>query len=297
MSLSPRTRLLALSTSMLLLAGCGKAMDAIAAKACLEEDMSPKDDIEMCTRAIGATTDNVDLATMYLVRAQAHNELDQLDEAVADLDKAIQLDAELPEAWVERGNVRIQQEKYDLAAADFAGAIELDPEYGDAHFGQAVVFELTDRYDLARAPIERAIELFEDDLYARSEARGERCWIRAVLGVELEDAIADCDAALRADDEAYNVMDSRGLVNFRLGRHRDAIADYDRALAGDPENADGHYVRGLARRALGEAAQAEADIAKALQLDAEVAQRIAGYGVGVADVAAAVSTTAGEATP
>jgi tetratricopeptide (TPR) repeat protein len=106
-----------------------------------------------------------------------------------------------------------------------------------------------------------------------------RCWSRAVLGRDLDGALADCNAALEVAPESSDGRNSRGFVHFRRGEHALAIRDYDAALAKAPREASSHYVRGLAKRASGDTAGGDRDIRAGIALEPGVAKRYAGYGI------------------
>jgi tetratricopeptide (TPR) repeat protein len=80
-------------------------------------------------------------------------------------------------------------------------------------------------------------------------AWNNRCWDRALSG-RLEDALADCDEALRLAPDDPGTLDCRGFTYLKLGRFEEAIADYDAALARNPRHPGSLYGRGLARRPL-----------------------------------------------
>jgi hypothetical protein len=58
------------------------------------------------------------------------------------------------------------------------------------------------------------------------------CWISAVLNLELENALASCNTALRMAPGALGIHDSRALVYLRQGQFDKALADYDVSLSG-----------------------------------------------------------------
>jgi tetratricopeptide (TPR) repeat protein len=123
-----------------------------------------------------------------------------------------------------------------------------------------------------------------DFLVARGQARTARalndlCWEKAIAGVALESALADCDAAVfRARGNAA-ILDSRGFVLLRLGRFDDAIADYGRALAIAPGQASSLFGRAVARARTGDKTQSAADADAALKADANVKAEFEGYGI------------------
>ena len=85
--------------------------------------------------------------------------LRQYDKALADFDKAAQLDpddADVPEA---RGRAYFDQKKYELAVADFGSALEFRPDDAVLHRRRGEAFRRTKHYDEALADLDRALEL------------------------------------------------------------------------------------------------------------------------------------------
>jgi tetratricopeptide (TPR) repeat protein len=106
-----------------------------------------------------------------------------------------------------------------------------------------------------------------------------RCWARAAVGRDLEQAVADCSTSLRLKPNDIDALDNRGFVYLRLNRLDDAIADYNAALKIDPKRADPLYGRGLAKLLKGDSAAGNADIAAAKKIKANVADDFTKYGI------------------
>jgi tetratricopeptide (TPR) repeat protein len=136
---------------------------------------------------------------------------------------------------------------------------------------------LAAKHDYARAIAE------SDALVA--EAPGDapllntRCWMRAMWGQELPTALADCDASLGIAPSAPATLDSRGLVNLRLGHLDEALADYNAALDKRPKVASSLFGRGLVKLRKGAEADGQADLAAARAIDSKVDTEYAGYGL------------------
>lgn len=90
------------------------------------------------------------------------------------------------------------------------------------------------------------------------------CWSQGTVGFDLDQALADCDAALAVLAEAAFVIDSRAMVLLHLERYAEAKAAYEAALAGDANQLVSIYGLGLARLGLGDAGGRE-DIDRALK--------------------------------
>lgn len=190
--------------------------------------------------------------------------------ALADLDQALKLKPEFSEALLLRGYIRLRQGDLGKADADFQKAQSAGPDkpqlglqiasiYGSAaHFEQAVA-----HYDAWIAANPKSFLI--------SEALNGRCWARALWGRQLDQALADCDQALKKGKLA-GVLDSRGLVRLRRGEFAAAIADYDAALKLQPKQAWSLYGRGLAKLKRGDAVGGAADIQAALALQPAIGE-------------------------
>lgn len=231
--------------AVLLATGCAKIQGELLGadtKACESETNDVATALAACEKLIAAgKKDTKAMARVYFMRGFQRLRKDEPAAALKDLDESIRLD---PTQWIvfaNRSNVLSNIGEHDRAFADVSRAIELD---------------------------DRDFRLY-----------GQRCWVRAVQVRELDTALADCTKALTGNPEDWNSFNSRGFVQFRMGKFKEAIADYDTAIAGDPSVASSYLIRGMAKRALADDAGADADIAEARSKDAGVVDRYAGYGV------------------
>jgi tetratricopeptide (TPR) repeat protein len=95
---------------------------------------------------------------------------------------------------------------------------------------------------------------------------------------ELNAALIDCNESLRLKPDVANTIDSRALIQFKLGEFDKAIADYDLALKLNPKLAGALYGRGLAKQKKGDAT-ADADIAAAKAIQSDIAEKLERYGL------------------
>jgi tetratricopeptide (TPR) repeat protein len=235
------------------------------------------------------------------------------EHAIADLTRACQLDPTEPKYFYELGRAYWSNKQPVLAMADFDQALKLKPDDVPALMARAELrldngdnsAAITDLDAVDRsAPKEAGLRLFLSELYERVDmlasaiaqldlwiaAHGEdarmfdgrnaRCWIRALLGTELDKALADCNASLRLRPNTAEAFDSRGLVRLRLGQYEQSIADYNASLRLHPKNAWSLYGRGLAKLHKGLAAEAQADIAAATALHPTIADEFRKHGLG-----------------
>lgn len=234
------------------------------------------------------------------------------DKAIADFSAAIALEPTVAKHFYNRGVARLQKGESAGALADFDHALKLDPkdefavagrakihlEKGDEAGARKTFDEVIRTSSDATGAIVRAAFTFEDsgrlttasayyDRLAEKAPGGakwaqelnERCWSRAISGERLEYALVECNAALKLTPAVSQILDSRGLVELRLGRYGDARRDYDAALASRPDQASSLYGRGIAQAHAGRKGDGDADIAKAVKIDPDIAATFARWDV------------------
>lgn len=216
-------------------------------------------------------------ASYYYQRALVEFALRQPEPAANDVDRALTLKPDYVEALVIRADYRRRAKKDTAAAlADLDAADRVATKEADVRFTLAMLYGRLDHPAQAITQADLWIAVHQQDPRL-VQAYNERCWARAVLGQELEQALRDCNAGLRLNPHAPALLDSRGLVNLRSNRFDKAIADYNEALKIDPKIAWSLYGRGIAELRKGMTAPGEADIAAAKALAPhlpELAERI-----------------------
>ena len=115
-----------------------------------------------------------------------------------------------------------------------------------------------------------------------------KCWYRALMGRELDAALADCNKSIELAPSAGYAYDSRGLVYLKLKQYDKAIADYNAALKaagyvdGGPVGAplaNNLYGRGISRLRNGDPLGGAGDMAAAKAVKPEVADDYKEYGI------------------
>ena len=75
------------------------------------------------------------------------------------------------------------------------------------------------------------------------------------------------------------MLNSRGLVQLKLGAFNESIADYDTVVKQNAKDADSLYGRGIAKLRSGDSASGYADISAAKAIRADITDVYAGYGI------------------
>lgn len=214
-----------------------------------------------------------------------------------------------PSAWghLQRSSVLLALGRREDAIADIQASYDLEPDNSTAfslarelaYAGQAEeAMELLDGlpvledeqigYADVRATVTgllgdtgSALTLLAEEVAGKpenSEVLNADCWFRGLFNVALENAVGGCTRAVERADDPMAALDSRAMVQFRLGNYEAAIADLDAVLKIAPAVPESRYLRGVVRLKRGDQAGRE-DIETALRMSPQLAEFYARHGV------------------
>ncbi len=264
--------------------------------------------------ASGSATDTAS-ADQLARRGVASMARHDYPDALADLDRACELDPASAAYRTQRGLVQELLKNKDKALQDFDKALALDPAQAEARFhrawwraadhdrdgalqdlaaldktlapqaamrlAMAQLYARLDEQALAVPQLDAWIEAHPNDR-ALGAAYNSRCWARMVMNRELDRAYKDCDEAVDGDSKNAAFLDSRGWVYVRQGKFRKAIDDFDRSLALRPAAAGTLYGRGLARLRMGQKELGQADIDVAVKAQPGIEESMKHIGLALA---------------
>ena len=152
------------------------------------------------------------------------------EKAANDCRHAIQLVPNQSNFYLGLGNALNNARDFDGALQNYNLAIQWDAKNAKAFLGRCSVDITRKDFSSAIKDCGVAIDLDGSD----PDARNNRCWARAVIGLEprqLEEALRDdCDQAVKLQPNDPYSLDSRALAYLKLGLLTKAIADYNKAI-------------------------------------------------------------------
>jgi tetratricopeptide (TPR) repeat protein len=202
-------------------------------------------------------------ASVFQARGSAHLDKGDFDRAIADYDRAVQLNPRSWYAYYCRGVAHYRKREYDQAIADFTRAIELryqnpsgdqkaavndresdlpPPAFADdraAISSGAIVFNWRGSAHFGKRDLDHAIADFDQAirLYPKYKyALRSRCAVYNVKS-DFDRAIADCDRALELDPNDVVAYRSRALAHWQSGSLSKSLSDLDQAIRLDPKDA------------------------------------------------------------
>ncbi|MCE1248562.1 MAG: tetratricopeptide repeat protein [Firmicutes bacterium] len=189
--------------------------------------------------------------------------LGKYDEALVNLNKAIELDPANWLAYLDRGDVNKRLGKNKEALSDYGMVVENSEKYkADGYNSRGIVYMGMKDNDRAYAEFSKAIELnpgfyqaYNNRGFCRSQAR------------DYQAAIEDYNKALRINPNFMLALSNRGFSYYNTGKYKTAIEDFSKAIEIDPNDADSYNGRGVSFQALNSYERAFADFNKAIEID------------------------------
>src|SRR6266496_5642422 len=201
----------------------------------------------------------------FLNRAGARAFNGDMNGAIADCTRAIDLDPKSEPAVYKRGALKLQKGDYDGAIADLTRAIELSPNTADYYSDRGLAKLRKRDNDGAIVDFTRAIELDAKNVVAyRNRALAKN------INGDADGALGDYNRAIELDPKNANAFNNRGNIKKSKGDLDGAIADFNSAIGLNEKLAIAYKNRGEAKQAKGDAAGANEDLKRAGELDPQL---------------------------
>lgn len=236
-----------------------------------KEMMKARDNGIAVLAASMAIDGNPRCAEAYLVRAkaQSYSVSGDTNSIGRDLERAIQIQSDLPEAYELLADFYDSQKRYEKAVKFWTLAIAAKPNDS----------ELYCRRSASLCALGRRQEALSDlDIFIAARPRRAMGYrIKAGVLVEMQrfdDALKLYDLALKYEQglERSYVLNLRADLYSRMNRHNDAIKDFSALIDFDPQNDDAWRLRGEQYIKLGKYEKAIEDYTKAIDIAPEFAR-------------------------
>jgi tetratricopeptide (TPR) repeat protein len=224
------------------------------------EDLETPKDFQVIEPKIGPNPKD---AEGYITRGNIRGHNGDVNGAIADFGRAIELDSKSAGAYYSRALARRDKRDFDGAIADFNHAIELKPNDHEYYNERGIAKRGKADNDGAIADYSKSIELdpknAEFAYFNRALAKNSK--------EDKDGAIADYNKAIELNPKNANTFNNRGNVKKAKGDLDGAIADFSKAIEINPKIALIYKNRSEARRAKGDTAGADADLKSAAELN------------------------------
>ncbi|MFV1980634.1 MAG: protein kinase [Rhodothermia bacterium] len=219
--------------------------------------------IRLYNRALEKSPDYVPalagLGRAHLRNFESHKDVEHLEIAERFSDRAIELDANLIDAYVTLGSVLVNKGKPGQARAVLERALQQEPFNTDALVGLSAVYEALDDFDRAEATLAKAVSSRPDYwsvyrslgsyYYRRSDYERAAIQYQKIIDLAPLNALGyrnlgsmyyfmdSLDIAARYWRESldiqpsYSGLSNLGVLSFSLGNYAEAAHAYEEALA------------------------------------------------------------------
>jgi len=168
----------------------------------------------------------------YCNRGVARQKKGDLDGALADYSRAIELNAQDATAYNDRGLAKVAKGDLDGALADYDRALEISPRNFEIRTNRGVVRQRKGDLDGALADYNGAIKLWRK--YAPAYSNRARV---LMAKNDLDSALANYNFALALNSKDPEAFYNRALIKAEKGDSDGATADFNQAVKLDPKYA------------------------------------------------------------
>ncbi len=219
--------------------------------------------ITACTKIIEAAHRKSKRArsAVFLNRAVAYQAKGDFDRALADLDKALELNPRSARALIVRASIYRVRSQLDRAIADYSAALSETPNSPEALLGRADAYKMKKRLDLAIEDYTKLIQQRTElgDAYkGRAKAYREKG--------DLDNAGLDFSEAIKLAPRSSPLYVDRGFVHLEKNELDPAISDFNNAIDIDPGSPNAFFGRSSAYLRKNDFERAKGDLEAALSI-------------------------------
>ena len=216
-------------------------------------------------------------AIAYNNRGIAYADQGDYENAIENFDSAIRLGSDI--SYYNRGNAYRHRGELDLAISDYITASTRVGEYASYavyyHLGltyaQSQPQQHKEAIEAYGKAIDQAPEMYPDFYQARARSH----FTLGEHGKALEDLTVVIDQPGIDDQDKVEAYTNRGVVHTSLGQYAQALEDYQNALELNPDYAIAYYNVGATKSLDGDGNGAVEALTKAVELDPSLAHKAA----------------------
>ncbi|MDZ8053987.1 MAG: tetratricopeptide repeat protein [Aulosira sp. ZfuVER01] len=211
----------------------------------------------------------------YSDRCLAYLQLQDYHQAIADCTQAINFTPNNAEAYLNRGLASYRQKDYAAATADYHRAIALKPYEFRGYYNLALVHAAKGNYSQAIVDYNLALgQISQPTNILLADIYNDRGLARLQLQ-DLEAAMVDFSRAIHLDANDYRAYFNRGCACGRKGDNFGALRDFSKVIKLKPDSALAYVNRGVTRYHLGYYQGAIADLQTASRFFGHTGEKLA----------------------
>jgi protein O-mannosyl-transferase len=154
----------------------------------------------------------------------------QLDDAVAQYQKALEINPNYVAAHYNLGNALFRKGQLDEAIAHFQKALEINPKDAEAHINLGNALLQKEQFDEAVGQFQQAVEINPNDAEAHYDL-GNALFQKG----QLEEAVGQFQKALEISPNSFATHYNLGVALFQKGELGEAITEFQEVLRLKPD--------------------------------------------------------------
>ena len=209
-----------------------------------------------------------------LYRGLSAEDKGELDKAIQNYDKAIELKPDFFIIYNNRGIAYSKKGDFDKAIQDFTTAIEIKPDYAEAYNNRGNAYVGKRDFDKAIQNYDKAIQNYDKAVEIKPRL-AEAYSNRGVAYHEKHDsdkAIQDFTTAIEIKPDYAEAYNNRGFAYSEKRDFDKAIQNYGKAIEIKPDYAEAYNNRGIVYRRKGDFDKAIQNYDKAIELKPDYAE-------------------------
>ncbi|NEQ65096.1 MAG: tetratricopeptide repeat protein [Symploca sp. SIO2D2] len=226
---------------------------------------SYEDSLDCYQKAIDLNPQSVDA---WVNRAYALINLERYEEALESSQTAIDLEPQSVNGWANRAEALDSLERYKEALESFQQAIDLEPQSVNGWANRGHTLRNLQQYEEALSACEQALKIDPQE----PESLSCQALILSFLN-DFEQAIAVIDQAITLKPQQVVYKANRGIILARAGRYTEAIANCEQAIKQDPKHESGYYGKACCYALQGEIEPAINNLQKAIEIKPRLSRR------------------------
>jgi tetratricopeptide (TPR) repeat protein len=148
----------------------------------------------------------------------------EMKDAIGRFDRAIAINPQYFQAYIERGNVKDAIHDYPGAIADYTSAISIDPKAAPAYYNRGTVLSQSGKHEAAIVDYKKAIAINPQYPQAHLNLANELDDLNDVAG-----ALSNYDRAIALKPNYALAYLNRGIMHERAGNRAQAVTDLRQA--------------------------------------------------------------------
>ncbi len=214
--------------------------------------------IELFTKSIES---NENLANSYMMRGAAKGSLNEMHNALSDLNESFKIDSSNFKLYFYYGRIYFLNEFYSIAIKYYNTAINKNLKDADSYDDRAMCKMKIGDFSGAVKDEDVAIKLDSNNsIYYLNRGSAKS------LLKNYEDAIKDFNYSLNIESDPIAYY-NRGVAFFYTGKYSNATDDLTKAIIKMPNTGELFYYRGLSYILLGKLTEACLDFSKSVKLN------------------------------